>query len=159
MKLKLLLLVPFVATICHSAYAQSPQYREDIRQIVEMTLPSKKATETLLTPLIARLKPRYPNVDSANWASISTELREFVLSEFNAPNGIVDKLIGSYQRRLTEREASEIAAFFRSEAGRKFVQQRDEVAVELLPVLDNEARRLSPIVEAQFNVLVKKYAP
>ncbi|MBX7133825.1 MAG: DUF2059 domain-containing protein [Fimbriimonadaceae bacterium] len=157
MKRKPFLMLPLLAMLYASANAQSPQVSEDVRQIVETTLPSQKAADTLLTPFINRIRPRYTNIDNAKWALITAELRDFVLSEFSAPNGFFDMMTHSYRRRLTETEAHEIAIFFRSDAGRKFIQQRDEVLVELFPALNNEARRLSPKVEEQFNVLVKKH--
>lgn len=157
MKLKFLLPFALLAAASVDANAQSSQFREDVRQVVEITLPSQKALDTLLNPFMAQVRPRYANIAPAKWALITSELRDFMLSEFNAPNGFIDKVVGSYQRRLTEAEAHEIAAFFQSEAGRKFIKQRDEVLAELFPVLSEEARRLSPKVEQQFNVLLKKH--
>ena len=157
MKLNPALLFPLLLMTYFPVHAQSPQFREDIRQIVEITLPSQKAIDTVLIPFFARTRPNYPNIDNSRWQSITGELRDFMLSEVNAPNGFIDTIIGSYQRRLTEKEAQEIARFFQSDAGRQFIQQRDEVLVELFPALNTEVRRLTPKLDSRFNELIKKH--
>lgn len=157
MNFKRLLSLPLLAMICLSATAQTSPPSEDIQQIVESTMPTNKAADAILSPLFARLRPKYPNIDNAKWALITADLRDFMLTELKAPNGYVDSMKDSYQSRLTASEAHEIATFLRSDAGAKFVQQRDEVTVELMPVMNKEIIRLSPQIDQRFNTLVKKY--
>lgn len=145
-----------VAT-CAAANAQTQKFHEDVREIVEISLPPQKAVDAMLGQFVPFARSRYPNIEDANWTALTAELRVFLLLEVNAPGSYMDSLRQSYERRLTEAEAHEIATFFRSNTGRKYIQQKDAAVVELSAAMQIESGRLALKMNEQFNALIEKY--
>jgi len=152
-----LILLPLLTVLCVSANAQTQKFREDVREIVEISLPPQRAVDGMLNQFIPFVRSRYPNIDDANWTALTSELRSLLLSEVNAPGSYMDSLRQSYERRLTATEAHEIAAFFRSDTGRKYIQQKDAAIVELSIAMQTESGRLALKMNEQFNALIEKY--
>ncbi|MBX9817671.1 MAG: DUF2059 domain-containing protein [Burkholderiaceae bacterium] len=152
------MLLALLTALCTSASAQSQPFREDVREIVEVAVPAQKAVDGMLQQFLPFARSRQPTMDDAHWAALTSELRSFLLSEVNAPGSYLDALRQSYAQKLTETEAHEIATFFRSVAGRKYIQQRDAAALALSATLQTESGRLALKMNEQFNALLEKYA-
>lgn len=113
-----------------SALALSPIVQADVAKnaMIENILTSMGITEgpnQTKRQIMMRLKQSFPNVPETTWQQLATSIE----SQFSTKDAIAE-LVGMFDKGFTDAEMQQIAAFYNSEVGKKFMAQGPKIANE-----------------------------
>lgn len=125
-----------VALILASTFANAQQQsssakREEIRQLLLIAVGSQAVWYAMAEPIIEPAKKLNPDAPPTVWAELSSYLKDVMLKAVSGPEGFFERVIVVFDREFSDDEIKQIAAFVRSDLGRKYFMANSLLAIEM----------------------------
>ena len=137
----------------------TPQKRADIAELIGVAGGAKlsgQLAEVAARNISAGLKRTHPNLPDRVVTTLKSELIAMFEERATAPGGLVDDIVGVYDRHFTHPEIRELLAFNRTPIGRKTMQAMPAIMSETMAAGQAWGKGLAPEVQRRVDAVLKK---
>lgn len=114
----------------------------------------EQMADMLVTGNVSQEKKRYPGMPKKVEFALSKAMRDVVLERIHE----MDRLtVPTYDKYYTHAEITQLIAFFSSPVGRKYSAVLGPMTQELLPIAQDWAKRIAPIMAKRAEQELRRY--
>lgn len=161
------MLARFALALCLVCFLSAPVLAEelttakraDIRLMLEASggVTMGKQMSVAMSHNIGRsLKAARPDLSSKVIEVVEREIATFVAEKFDAPGGVIDKIIPMYAEHFTHQEVREMLAFYQSPVGRKAVATMPQLYRDGQKLGQEFAREIGPELKARLDAALAR---
>ncbi len=102
------------------------------------------------------LKQARPEIPARFYTNLDKDLTALFKEKVNAPGGLTEKTVASYNKYFTQAELKEVLAFYQSPTGKKSITNMALIANEGMMEARKLAQSLGPDIEQRIKAAFKK---
>jgi uncharacterized protein len=144
-----------------SAFADelTPEKQADIRQLIGVTGGTRLAGQlanAAAQSVAATLRSSRKDIPERVVAVINRELSALFDERMDVPGGLVERMVGIYDRHFTHNDIKQLLAFYQTPIGRKTVEVLPAVMSESMAVGQAWGQSLAPEIRQRVEAALKK---
>jgi hypothetical protein len=147
--------------LCATALADelTPAKQADIKLLLQTsggaTVGKKMATQ-MTRQIVETLRRSRPDIPVRTLAIVEQEVIKMFTETFDAPGGVLDRLVPLYANTFTHQEIREILAFYQSPTGKKAVAALPQLMQEGQKIGQGLAREVAPELNRRIKAALKQ---
>ncbi|MDQ7836741.1 MAG: DUF2059 domain-containing protein [Humidesulfovibrio sp.] len=116
----------------------------------------KKMASIMTRQIVETLRRTRPDIPVHSLAIVEREVVKMFTETFDAPGGVVDRLVPLYASTFTHEEVRELLAFYQSPTGKKAVASLPRLMVEGQKIGQQLARDVAPELNRRIKEALKQ---